>query len=178
LKANVLLARQIGSARAACQDIPAQERNSAIAHYRTVAGRKRHASMDILAAMFVYLASVTGIIAALAISFFLVFLPPHQATPQGQMKQSVALVVEQTTPRLPPLVQHANAGTEQQATPAVPGVAQSVPAPQQTAAAASPLQVQAMRAQYLRRIAQEERARRWAYQQDPSFENRFLGYAD
>jgi hypothetical protein len=159
LKANVLLARQIGSARAACQDIPAQERNSAIAHYRTVAGRKRHASMDILAAMFVYLGSVTGIIAALAISFVLYFSPAHHATP---MKQSVAMVVKQSKP---------------QETQAVSSVARSVP-PQQTAAAASPLQVQAMRAQYLRRIAQEERARRWAYQQDSSFENRFLGYAD
>jgi hypothetical protein len=150
-----------------------------IAHYRTAAGRKSHASMDILAAMFVYLGSVTGIIAALAISCVLVFSPSHQATPAKQMKQSVALVVQQTAPRLPPLPQHANAGvtTEQQETQAVPSVAQSAP-PQQTAAAASPLQVQAMRAQYLRRIAQEERAKRWAYQQDPSFENRFLGYAD
>jgi hypothetical protein len=32
-----------------------------------------------------------------------------------------------------------------------------------------------------RRVAQEERARRWAYQQDtkaPSFRSRFLGYAE
>jgi hypothetical protein len=30
----------------------------------------------------------------------------------------------------------------------------------------------------LRRLVQEERARRWAYEQDSSFESRFLGYAD
>jgi|HubBroStandDraft_6_1064221.scaffolds.fasta_scaffold293228_2 hypothetical protein len=134
--------------------------------------------MDILAAMLVYLASLSGIIAALSISLFLYFSPPHQATPPEHIKQSVALVVQQTAPKLPLLPQHANAAaaTEQPATQAVPSVAQSAP-PQQKAAA-SPLQVQAMRTQYLRRIVQEERAKRWAYQQDPSFENRFLGYAD
>jgi hypothetical protein len=30
----------------------------------------------------------------------------------------------------------------------------------------------------LRRLAQEERARRWVYQQDSSFESRFMSYAD
>jgi hypothetical protein len=132
--------------------------------------------MDILGAMLVYLGSVTGIIAALAISFVLYFSPSHHATP---LKQSVAMLVRQTTPKAPPLPQHANAGatTERQETQAVSSVAQSVP-PQQTAPGSPPMQVQAMRTQYLRRIIQEERAKRWAYQQDPSFENRFLGYAD
>jgi hypothetical protein len=37
--------------------------------------------------------------------------------------------------------------------------------------------VQASRAQ-ARRLVQEERARRWAYEQDSDFESRFLGYAD
>jgi hypothetical protein len=136
--------------------------------------------MDILAAMLVYLASLSGIIAALSISFFLYFSPPHQATPPEHIKQSVALVVQQTAPKLPLLPQHANAGaaTEQQEAQAVPSGAQSMPPQQKAAAASSPLQVQAMRAQYLRRMIQEERAKRWAYQQDPSFENRFLGYAD
>jgi len=126
--------------------------------------------MDILGAMLVYLGSVTGIIAALAISGVLYFSPSHHATP---LKQSVAMIVQQS---------------KRQETRAAPSVAQSVPPlqstvaqsvpPPQTAAAAAPLQVQAMRAQYLRRIVQEGRAKRWAYQQDPSFENRFLGYAD
>jgi hypothetical protein len=142
-----------------------------IAHYSAVAGRKSRESMDILAAMLVYLASVSGIIAAVAISFFLVFFPPHQAITPEPMKQSVALVVPQASPT--------NAGpAEQQAIQTALSVAPSTAPPQQKVAAASPLQVQAMRAQYVRRIIQEERAKRWAYQQDPSFENRFLGYAD
>jgi hypothetical protein len=36
----------------------------------------------------------------------------------------------------------------------------------------------ALSAAQARRLIQEERARRWAYQQNSSFENRFLGYAD
>jgi hypothetical protein len=132
--------------------------------------------MDILAAMLVYLGSVTGIIAALAISFVLYFSPPHRATP---VKQSVAMLVRQSTPKAPPLPQYANAGatTERQETQAVSSVARGL-SPQNTADASSPARIQAMRTQYLRRIIQEERAKRWAYQQDPSFENRFLGYAD
>jgi hypothetical protein len=47
--------------------------------------------------------------------------------------------------------------------------------PQPTATHAKAL---AVRAQKWRRFVQEERARRWAYQQDPDFESRFLGYAD
>jgi hypothetical protein len=57
-------------------------------------------------------------------------------------------------------------------------VAQGIGAPQKAAATSSASQVQGMRTQYFRRLVQEERAKRWAYQQDPSFENRFLGYAD
>ncbi len=45
-------------------------------------------------------------------------------------------------------------------------------------AAPAAKKTQLAHAQLLRRLAQEDRARRWAYQQDPSFETRFLGYAD
>jgi hypothetical protein len=56
-------------------------------------------------------------------------------------------------------------------------VAQSAtPAPTPTASARAKMLT--ARAQKLRRFGQEERARRWAYQQDPDFESRFLGYAD
>jgi hypothetical protein len=121
--------------------------------------------MDILAAMFAYLASVTGIVAALAISFVLYFSPPHHATP---VKQAVATVVQQSGPKAAPPPQRASAAV----TPQNPEL------PQKTATPSAATQVQAMRADYLRRLVQEQRARRWAYQSDASFENRFLGYAD
>jgi hypothetical protein len=36
----------------------------------------------------------------------------------------------------------------------------------------------ALSAAQLRRLVQEERARRFAYQQEPNFQSRLLGYAD
>jgi hypothetical protein len=115
--------------------------------------------MDILAAMLVYLASVSGIIAALAISCVLYFSPPQHRT--APVKQAVAMVVQQSAPKAAPPPRPAN-------------VAATPPAlPQKTAPPTAVTQAQAMR-----RLVQEQRARRWAYQSDASFENRFLGYAD
>jgi hypothetical protein len=121
-------------------------------------------AMDVLAAMCLYLASIAGIVGALAISFIVYFTPPHHA---ASAQQTVAMTVQQNASSL---------GPQRASGQVVSTVAQSARA--KTKTAASPAQVQAMRGQYFRRLVQEGRANRWAYQQDPSFENRFLGYAD
>jgi hypothetical protein len=121
-------------------------------------------AMDVLVAMCVYLAGIAGIVGALAISFILYFAPPRHA---ASTQQTVAMVVQQDASPLGP--RRANGQV-------VSTIERSAGA--KTKTAASPAQIQAMRAQYFHRLVQEQRAKRWAYQQDPSFENRFLGYAD
>jgi hypothetical protein len=127
--------------------------------------------MDILAAMLAYLGCVGGVIGALVISFMVYFSPPSDQT----------ILVKQSAATAQQIMSKASASRQastdaQQPDRVATTLAQNVTPPKP--GASSPAQVQAMRAQYVRRLAQEGRARRWAYQQDPSFENRFLGYAD
>src|SRR5271154_614130 len=80
-----------------------QQRRRVVRPWR---GERCRVAMDILAVMFAYLASVAGIVAALAISFVLYFSPPHHATP---VKQTVAMVVQQSGPKAAPPPQRASA---------------------------------------------------------------------
>jgi hypothetical protein len=165
LNATVLLVRQIrhGFSKISHDDLGTNNNDDALlTRWR---GERRCVSMDILAAIFVYLASVSGIVAALAISFVLYFSPTHQA---ASVKQAVAMVVQQSGPKAAPSPQPAAGGV----------TTQTQEASQKIATPSAVTRAQAMRAQYLRGLAQEQRAKRWAYQSDASFENRFLGYAD
>ncbi len=149
-------------------------------HCQTWRGvRRAGLSMDIVASILAYLGCMAGIVGALAVSFALFFsapdLPPPIAHSAG--RQSVAVTAKTATPN-PAIASAAksqakpNKGAE-----VVSTVAQSTtPAPTPTASARA--KMLAARAQKLRRFVQEERARRWAYQQDPDFESRFLGFTD
>jgi len=129
--------------------------------------------MDIIAAMLGYLTCVTGIIGALAISAFIVFATPDRtAVPQHALvlaaktsaAKPAATVAENPAPVAARVIGH-------QTPPRSTVVAQS-------GVAKDARQKPRLSAAQLRQMLQEERARRWAYQQDPGFEARFLGYVD
>jgi predicted lipid-binding transport protein (Tim44 family) len=140
--------------------------------------------MDILAGMLGYLAGIGALFGALALSLVLFTStenkPPAPRQPQSATAMIVAPGASGKTPaaqaRVKPAVEpqkHQRAA----ATPVEPARAATV------AHDAHPRS--AMSAAKSRRLAHEERARRWAYQQDakepskePSFESRFLGYAE
>jgi hypothetical protein len=150
--------------------------------------------MDILASIFAYLGCVTGIVGALAMSFYLVFAAPNPAlTPVDTMAMATKSDLLRTAiaPRANPVANIARADTHvasrvpsqeasqvasQKASQDALNVSTADASPATAAPAAKKTQL--AHAQLLRRLAQEDRARRWAYQQDPSFETRFLGYAD
>jgi hypothetical protein len=133
--------------------------------------------MDVLASMLAYLTAVTGIVGALGLSAFLFFAAPNQPVMplQGVTKISAA---------------NSNAaglGVALQSPPArtAPRVVLPEKSPPttnaETAAASAKAIAEARQAQLsaaeLRRMVQEQRAKRWAYQ-DPDFESRFMSYAD
>jgi len=116
--------------------------------------------------MFAYLGCVTGIVGALAISFFVFFSAPSQ---QIAPKYVVAIAAKSDK-----LNTTFASGGKPPPTPSAAG-AETTPAPK--LAANTRTKTSTPSAQ-LRRLVQQERVRRFAYQQDPAFEARFLGYAD
>jgi hypothetical protein len=132
--------------------------------------------MDILGSILAYLGCLTGLIGALAVSLFLVVAPSsahrsavHASAPAAP--GSIAIAPDPTAPKL------AATATPVQVNPVV-AIAQSAPGfTREMPAAGTPAKKRLSHAN-LRRLVQEERARRWAYQQDPSFETRFMSYAD
>jgi hypothetical protein len=140
--------------------------------------------MDILASMFAYLGCVTGIVGTLALSFYLFFAAPNQA-----QTHSIAMAAKSdvfgksdrlriaSAAQAKPDANVAHADTHVVSRVASQD-ASNVATTDASPATAAPKKAQLARASLLRRLVQEDRARRWAYQQDPSFETRFLGYAD
>jgi hypothetical protein len=135
--------------------------------------------MDILASIFAYLGCVTGILGAAAISFFVLFSPPDPATipaPTAMMAKTsaakaVATAAATPAPKITQIaVNPASSGPKRDSIP------QSTIG--RTASANDVRHKPHVAAAQVRRLEQEQRARRWAYQQDPDFEARFLGYAD
>ena len=128
--------------------------------------------MDILAGIFAYVAGIGALFAGLAFSFFVFFSTPNQS-PQTQSRpqNASAMMVRPSAPNKA-VAAEANA--------------KSAAAHSEKQAAASSLDPAAKFSRHkasasaarLRRLVQEERARRWAYQQASSFESRFLSYAD
>jgi hypothetical protein len=155
--------------------------------------------MDILAGILAYVAGIGALIAGVAISFSVFFATQNPALQTETQPQSArAMVVRPSivgAPNKPTAIgalarhpaNHTNHPEKHTATAATSGgrLPTSVRDLHRNAAGAS---AQA------RRLLQEERARRWAYQQDSrqganpgsnqaashdsSFESRFLGYAD
>jgi hypothetical protein len=122
-----------------------------------------------------YLACVTGIVGALAISFVVFFSTPNQPTmpihtTAMATKPSAAKTL--TAMEAKPAAKSATADNHIAA-----DFLNSEPFPHPTVAPDARRKTQMARAQ-LRRLVQEERAKRRTYQQDSDFETRFLGYAD
>jgi hypothetical protein len=154
---------------------------------RRAGGQGWLVQMDILAPVFAYLTCVAGIIGAFAVSFFVVFSAPNgAATPQHSpavvsvtasktdMLAEAKTPVLKTAPADNSAVNHVAATTQKRET-ALP--AKTPPqAAAGTALDARP-KSRISRAQW-REIVVQERSRRLAYQQNPDFESRFLGYAD
>jgi hypothetical protein len=131
--------------------------------------------MDILAGMLAYVAGIGGLFAGLAVSFFVFFSTPNEPLQtQPQPQSASAMLVRPSTPNKPPVVEaHAQQAAEK------PAAAAGSPVAAQPAATARDFRRKpAAAAAHARRLIHEERARRWAYQQDSNFESRFLGYAD
>jgi hypothetical protein len=136
--------------------------------------------MDILASILAYLGCITGIIGALAVSLFLVLAPPHARTAAPAPTAVLAAQASnEATSTISSNTITANTAPTPKADP-VATVAQganTATSEKRTAGAPPKTKTRLSRAQQ-RRIVQEERARRWAYQQDDDFETRFMSYAD
>jgi hypothetical protein len=134
--------------------------------------------MDILAGVVAYVAGIGALFAGLALSFFVFFATPKEPVQtQPQSQSAKAMLVRPSTSNKPAAVEaHAKQSASHSERHADAVVSLSAAQPPTTARdhhrkpAAATAQA--------RQLIQEERARRWAYQQDSSFESRFLGYAD
>lgn len=137
--------------------------------------------MDILAGVLAYLASLGVLFGAVAVAFAVfVATPKAPSQAQSQPQSASALLMRPSTPKKPATLaahakQVANQGAKEgrghseRHAASLPSAAQP-PAFREARRKASTAQA--------RRLIQEERARRWAYQQDSNFEKRFLGYAE
>ncbi len=141
-----------------------------------IGGKKARAglSMDILASVIAYLGCITAVVAALVISFAAFFSSPEQA-PSFPPKQSVAMSAKPSVPKVTTAAVAKPPVKLDQAQNNSSTIAQRIA---RTKAAAAHTRTLAARAEKVRHLVQEERARRWAYQDDPDFEARFLGYTD
>jgi hypothetical protein len=135
--------------------------------------------MNILAGMLAYIAGIGAIFAGLVVSFSVFVATPNKPV---EPQSATAMLVKPSAPN--------------KAVAAEPGTKPASGHPEKNAAATSapvdagrptrlgnethrrPGTIAASSAAQLRRMVEEERARRWASQHDPSFEHRFLGYAD
>jgi NaMN:DMB phosphoribosyltransferase len=126
--------------------------------------------MDILAGVFAYAAGIGALFAGLAFSFFVFFAAPPTASVAPP--SATAMVVKpMASNRSSPAATSPQATHHEKHSPAVaagPGAAR----PGTKDFHRKP----AMAATHLR--VQEERARRWADQQNSRFDNRVLGYAE
>jgi hypothetical protein len=143
--------------------------------------------MDIIAAMLAYLTCVTGIVGALAISFYVCVIAP---LPTARTFQSAAIVANADGDKSSAIKSNAinTGGIKTGATGTVAAIehkpvttmAQNTTDNDGTAktVALGARQKGPLPHAELRRLAQEQRAKHWAYQQDESFEARFMSYAD
>ncbi len=135
--------------------------------------------MDILAGMLAYIAGIGAIFAGLAVSFSVFVATPNKPV---EPQSATAMIVKPSAP-------NKAVAAETIAKPASGHAEKNAAAVNAPADAARPTRLgneihrrpgtsAATSEAQLRQMVQEERARRWASQHDPSFEHRFLGYAD
>jgi hypothetical protein len=127
--------------------------------------------MDILAGMLAYLAGIGAIIAAIAVSFSVLFSTPN-ASPEPQSATAMVARPAPTNKNAAPRAKHSIAHHDKRSV--TTNVATAAPA----STSANDVKRKALSAAQLRRLVQEERTRRFAYQQEPNFQSRLLGYAD
>ncbi|MGE5367795.1 MAG: hypothetical protein ACM3PO_11105 [Betaproteobacteria bacterium] len=132
--------------------------------------------MDILAGVLAYVAGIGALFAGLAVSFLVFFATPHEPLQtETQSQNARAMLVRPSTPNKPALEASAKQNATQSAShfeksaEKHTAAADSSVAAQTTASARDPRRKHAASAAQARRLIQEERARRWAYQQDSSF---------
>jgi len=151
------------------------------------AADKSESAMDILAGMLAYLAGIGVIFGGLALSLLLFTATPKQPlTPQSPVATAmrVAPNAAAKTPDAQANAKHPDSRSEKLGKYAPP--AARPPDAARLATVARDINRDKHRktatpAENARRLAQEERARRWAYQRDANgstFAGRFLGYAD
>ncbi len=133
--------------------------------------------MDILAGMLAYIAGLGALFGALAVAFFVFFAGPKDALQtQAQPQSASAMLVRPSTANK--VEARAKRGARETSLhSAKHATAAASPTPTQPASHEARRKPATPVAQ-ARRLMQEERARRWAYQQDSNFEHRFLGYSD
>jgi hypothetical protein len=144
--------------------------------------------MDILAGMLGYLAGTGAIFGALALSFFVFFATPKETLQaQSEPQNAHALLARRSASHGSTAVAAHARRSAKESTPHSerhePVVAGAVGDDARTRTArdhqrktgTSKTGTSTAQAQ---RLMEEDRARRWAYQQDSSFERRFLGYAE
>ena len=145
--------------------------------------------MDILAGMLAYVAGLGALFGAVAIAF-VVFVASPKESPQAQSQpQSASAMLVRPSPPKKPATHEAQAkevakesakeglkagpkddrSHSDRHAAALPGAAQPTASREARHKASTA---------HARRTIEEERAHRWAYQQDSDFEKRFLGYAD
>jgi hypothetical protein len=129
--------------------------------------------MDILGSMLAYLGCVTGIVAAMAMSCAVLLATPDRP---AASKQTLAMVSKPIMPKTATAAKPTGNGAALATLVPPRSPAASVIA--QTASTAADRQRPLVTRAHLRRLVREERAKRWAYQQDQDFESRFLSYAD
>ncbi len=144
--------------------------------------------MDILAAMFAYLACITGIVAGLAMSFVVFFSPPGQLSPKPRLAIAMARPSHATAAPVSPVTTVAKAEIRPSAKPGAKWVAKTGASNTRLAAAAAKTAVRPVASDArqrplkpqnrLRRLAEKERARELAYREHSSFESRFLHFDD
>jgi hypothetical protein len=177
LNANVSLAWLFGSSFPESQQQSFRNETPSRRIVNPWRGMKRVLLMDILASMLAYLVTVAGVIAALAVSFVIFFANPGQQ-PSNPAAQDVAAM---TAPRLVDMATAAQvkrlAQVKQTDTRVTSGAPQSKAMPPATIAIDAQQKPLTSSAQ-LRRLADEERAKRLAYRANSDFESRFLHYDD
>jgi len=142
---------------------------------------KRVLLMDILASMLAYLVSVAGIIAALTVSFVIFFANPDQQPFIPAARDVAAMtapgLVDMATGAQVKMVTEVKKQSEQTDTHVASRTPQSGAMPPATIAIDARQKPLTSSAQ-LRRLADEERAKRLAYRANSDFESRFLHYDD
>jgi hypothetical protein len=151
--------------------------------------------MDILAGMLAYVAGIGALIAGLAISFSVFFATPNQPLQTENQPQSAsAMLVRPSAANNPAAIGAVGKQSAKQSAGHFDKSAEKHAAAAALPSAAQPTASRELRRKHATSAAQawrpiqEESARRWAYQQNPSarnqnaqnpsFESRFLGYAD